>query len=59
MMSTTATAPAPGLGKSEQWRPGPDEVRSIVAELRPLIAALAERELARLRTIGASAASPS
>lgn len=31
------------------WHPTPEEVEAIVFEMRPLIAALADRELARLR----------
>jgi hypothetical protein len=38
-------------GKRLQWHPTPEEVAAIVAELRPMIAAMAHRqtrELARL-----------
>lgn len=49
--SVTKPSPSPSLGV---WQPSREEVEAIVAEMRPLIDALATRERERLTTLTVS-----
>ena len=39
-------------GERLQWHPTPEEVAEIIAELRPMIAALAQRQHRELAALG-------